>query len=48
MKAKLETDDAEALYNKRKHTVEPVVGIINIASDFTRFRMRGITKVATE
>ena len=48
MKAKLETDDAKALYKKRKHTVEPVFGIIKTAMGFTRFRLRGITKVATE
>lgn len=48
MKAKLETDDAKALYKKRKQTVEPVFGIIKSAIGFTRFRLRGITKAATE
>ena len=48
MKAKLETDDAKALYKKRKQTVEPVFGIIKSAIGFVRFRLRGIQKVATE
>jgi transposase len=48
MKAKLETDDAKALYNKRKQTVEPVFGIIKSAMGFVRFRLRGLQNVATE
>ncbi len=48
MKAKLETDDAKALYRKRKQTVEPVFGIIKSAMGFARFRRRGIYNVATE
>jgi hypothetical protein len=44
MKAKLETDDAKALYRKRKQTVEPVFGIIKSAMGFARFRLRGIYK----
>ncbi len=48
MKAKLETDDAKALYKKRKQTVEPVFGIIKSALGFLRFRLRGAQNVATE
>jgi transposase len=48
MKAKLETDDAKAHYRKRKQTVEPVFGIIKSAIGFTRFRLRSLTKAATE
>ena len=48
MKAKLETDDAKALYKKRKQTVEPVFGIIKSALGFLRFRLRGLQNVATE
>ena len=48
MKAKLETENAKALYRKRKQTVEPVFGIIKSAMGFVRFRLRGIKNVATE
>jgi hypothetical protein len=48
MKAKLETENAEALYRKRKQTVEPVFGINKSAMGFVRFRLRGIENVATE
>ena len=48
MKAKLETEDGKAHYKKRKQTVEPVFGIIKSAIGFTRFRLRSLTKAATE
>lgn len=48
IKAKLDTDDAQALYKKRKQTVEPVFGIIKDAIGFQRFSLRGIAKAATE
>jgi len=48
MKAKLETDDAKALYAKRKQTVEPAFGIIKSAMGFVRFHLRGLHNVATE
>ena len=48
MKARLETEDAKAIYKLRKQTVEPVFGIIKSAIGFTRFRLRGLRKVATE
>ena len=46
MQARLETDDAKALYKRRKQTVEPVFGIIKAAMGFVRFRLRGIKNVA--
>jgi hypothetical protein len=48
MKARLETEDAKALYKKRKQTVEPVFGIIKSAMGFVRFHLRGLQNVATE
>jgi hypothetical protein len=39
MKAKLETDNAEFLYKKRKQTVEPVFGIIKSAMGYRPFRL---------
>jgi hypothetical protein len=48
MMAKLQTDDAKALYSRRKHTVEPVFGIIKSVLGFRRFRLRGLQNVATE
>jgi transposase len=48
MKAKLETDDAKALYAKRKQTVEPAFGIIKAAMGFVRFRLRGLRNATTE
>ena len=37
MKAKLETENAKALYKKRKQTVELVFGTIKSAISFRRF-----------
>ena len=48
MKARLETDDAKALYKKRKQTIEPVFGIIKSAIGFVHFHLRGIQNVASE
>jgi hypothetical protein len=48
MKAKLETEDGKARYQKRKQTVEPVFGIIKSAMGFTRFHLRGLHNVAAE
>ena len=48
MKAKLETDDAKAVYKRRKQTVEPVFGIIKSVLGFVRFRLRGLQNAATE
>ncbi len=48
MKAKLDSEDAKNLYKKRKHTVEPVFGIIKSAMGFVRFRLRGLSNAAAE
>ena len=48
MKAKLETDDAKALYKKRKQTVEPVFGIIKSVLGMRTFSLRGMEKVKIE
>jgi transposase len=48
MKAKLESEDGKARYQKRKQTVEPVFGIIKSVMGFTRFHLRGRLKVAAE
>ena len=48
VKAMLETDDAKALYRRRKQTVEPVFGIIKSAMGFLRFHLRGQNRVAAE
>lgn len=48
MKARLETDDAKALYKRRKQTVEPVFGIIKSAMGFLHFHLRGLHNVAAE
>ncbi|GBQ66584.1 transposase [Komagataeibacter swingsii] len=47
-KAKLQQNQAKALYALRKQTVEPVFGIIKSAMGFTRFHLRGLANVATE
>jgi hypothetical protein len=46
MKAMLETNNAKALYRRRKQTVEPVFGIIKRAMGFLRFHLRGQSNVA--
>ena len=48
MKAKMETDDAKALYKKRKQSVETVFGIIKSAMGFRRFHLRELKNAATE
>ncbi len=48
MKAKLEADDAKALYKQRKQTVEPVFGIIKSVLGFRHFSLRGMENVKTE
>ncbi len=42
MQAKLRTDDAKALYAKRKQTVEPAFGIVKSAMGFVCFRLHGL------
>jgi IS5 family transposase len=48
MQTRMETQDAKRLYRRRQHTVEHVFGIIKAVLGFTRFRLRGLAKVATE
>lgn len=48
MKAKLETDAGRALYAKRKHTSEPVFGVIKQAMGFRQFLLRGLRNVTGE
>lgn len=48
MREKLKTADAKAKYKRRKHTVEPVFGIIKNVLGFNRFSLRGLEKVKTE
>lgn len=48
MEAKLSTDEARALYARRKAIVEPVFGQIKEARGFRRFLLRGMRKVAGE
>jgi transposase len=48
MKAKLEQEEARALYKRRKQTVEPAFGIIKSAVGFLRFRLRGLQNAAIE
>ena len=48
MRAKLKTDEGRKRYAVRKHTVEPVFGIIKDALWFRRFTLRGLSKVSGE
>lgn len=48
MRAKLKTDEGRRRYAVRKHTVEPVFGIIKDILGFRRFTLRGLAKVSGE
>ncbi len=48
MRAKLQTDEGRAIYNRRKAIVEPVFGQIKEARGIRRFSLRGLEKVAAE
>jgi len=48
MREKLQTDEGRKLYARRKHTVEPVFGIIKEALGFRSFLLRGLEKVEGE
>ena len=48
MRAKLDTEDGRALYARRKHTVEPVIGIIKSVLGLRQFHLRGQEKVNGE
>ncbi|MCH9034841.1 MAG: transposase [Planctomycetes bacterium] len=46
MKAKLATEEGRRIYAKRKHTVEPVFGIIKQVMGYRQTLLRGIEKVS--
>lgn len=48
MKHRLQTKEGRALYAKRKHTVEPVFGIIKAIMGFRQFLLRGLESVRGE
>ncbi len=48
MAHKLQTVAGQAIYRRRKCTVEPVIGIIKEALGFRQFSLRGVQKVAGE
>ena len=48
MKHRLQTKEGRALYAKRKHTVEPVFGIIKAVMGFRQFLLRGVESVRGE
>lgn len=48
MADRMATEEARAIYRKRKQTVEPVFGIIKEVLGFRRFHLRGLPKVETE
>ena len=48
MAEKLATEEGKAKYRKRKHTVEPVFGIIKSVLGFRQFLLRGLDKVKLE
>ena len=48
MREKLAEEENKARYRMRKHTVEPVFGIVKQAMGFRQFLMRGIDKVEGE
>ena len=48
MRAKLAEEENKARYRLRKHTVEPVFGIVKQAMGFRQFLVRGIDKVEGE
>lgn len=48
MQEKLKSEDGKRLYARRKHTVEPVFGIIKEAMGLRQFLLRGLDKVSLE
>ena len=48
MAHRLKTPEGRALYALRKHTPEPVFGIIKSAMGFSRFHLRSLRHVASE
>ncbi len=48
MRSKLDSEAGKAIYNKRKHIVEPVFGHMKTVIGFTSFHLRGLEKVNGE
>ena len=48
MRRRLQTKEGKARYRLRKHTVEPVFGIIKEAIGFRQFHLRGHPNAETE
>jgi len=48
MQQKLQSEEGKRLYARRKHTVEPVFGIIKEAMGLRQFLLRGLEKVTLE
>src|SRR6202049_3683525 len=48
MRQKLRSPAGQAIYHRRKHIVEPVLGVLKEQSGMRRFRYRGLAKVAIE
>jgi transposase len=48
MRLKLDSESGKAIYNKRRHIIEPVFGHIKAVLGFTGFHLRGLTKVTGE
>ena len=48
LRARLQTAEGRRLYQLRRTTVEPAIGIIKSALGFVQFRLRGLSQVKTE
>jgi len=48
MGRKLRTKQGRLVYARRKHVVEPVIGIVKQAMGFRQFLLRGVDKVGGE
>src|ERR1700730_994210 len=48
MRQKLRSPAGQAIYHRRKHIVEPVLGVLKEQRGMRRFRYRGLAKVAME
>ncbi len=48
MRERLERPESRERYRLRKHTVEPVFGVVKQAMGFRQFLLRGIEKVEGE
>jgi len=48
MRRKLRDPSGQALYQRRKATVEPVMGVLKEQRGMRRFRLRGLAQVGIE